>query len=59
MREQPYDGQRWLKKHLVDDVEELQMIRQYHVHQVNPDMNQRELLAVCKSSFLMNKLLVE
>ena len=65
MREQPYDwsreqsrkttagiaeeGEAWVQKHLVDDVEELQMMRQHHVHLVNPDTNKREPLAACRS----------
>lgn len=43
------EGEHWLKKHLVDDVEELQMMRQNHVHLVNPDTGKREPLAACRS----------
>ena len=43
------EGEVWLKKHLVEDVEELQMMRQHHVHLVNPDTGKREPLAACRS----------
>ena len=43
------EGEVRLKKHLVDDVEELQMMRQHHVHLVNPDTGKREPLNACRS----------
>ena len=43
------EGKVWLKKHLIDDVEELQMMRQHHVHLVNPDTGKREPLNACRS----------
>ena len=43
------EGEAWLKKHLEDDVEDLQMMRQHHVHLVNPDTGKREPLAACRS----------
>ena len=43
------EGEAWLRKHLGDDVEELQMMRQHHVHLVNPATGKREPLAACKS----------
>ena len=65
LRETPYDltcaqtdeamteihteGQAWLKKHLCEDVEQLQMMKQHHVHLRNPETNKREPLAACRS----------
>ena len=38
----------WLHKHLHEDVEQLQMMKQRHVHLRNPDTNIREPLGACK-----------
>ena len=43
------EGRAWLKQHLEEDVEPLQMMKQHHVHLRNPEMNKREPLAACRS----------
>lgn len=57
-----------VEKHLHDDVEQLQMMKQHHVHLRNLENNQREPLSscrakdnprMCKSHFPRNKWLVD
>ena len=61
------EGAAWLRQHLQRDVEQLQMMKQHHVHLRNPETNKREPLAacrakanpkVCKSHFPRNMWLV-
>ena len=68
MREMQEEGKAWLGKHLREDVEELQMMKQHHVHVRNPETNKRDLLPasrskenpnLCKGNFPMNKWLVD
>ena len=42
------EGSAWLKAYLHTDVEELQRLKQHHVHMVNEKTNERELLAACR-----------
>ena len=62
------EGQAWLKSFLEEDVEELQMMKQHHVHLLNPETNKREPLPscrgkanpkVCKANFPRFRWLVE
>jgi hypothetical protein len=39
MRVMQEEGKTWLAKHLREDVEELQMMKQHHVHVRNPETN--------------------
>ena len=43
------EGSAWLKDYLNTDVEELQRLKQHHVHIVNEKTNEREPLAACRS----------
>jgi hypothetical protein len=43
------EGAEWLKSYLHTDVEELQRLKQHHVHMVNDKTNEREPLAACRS----------
>ena len=43
------EGEEWLREHLCNDVERLQMMRQHHVHLRNLDTNRREPLASCRA----------
>ena len=42
------EGQAWLDTYLHDDVEQLQQMKQHHVHLLNPDTQIREPLAACR-----------
>ena len=42
------EGALWLKAYLHNDVEELQRLKQHHVHMVNEKTNEREPLAACR-----------
>ena len=42
------EGAVWLKAYLKNDVEELQRLKQHHVHMINEETNQREPLAACR-----------
>ena len=42
------EGSAWLKAYLHTDVEELQRLKQHHVHMVNEKTNEREPLAACR-----------
>ena len=42
------EGAAWLKSYLHIDVEELQRLKQHHVHIVNEQTNEREPLAACR-----------
>ena len=42
------EGVTWLKSYLHTDVEELQRLKQHHVHMVNEKANEREPLAACR-----------
>ena len=43
-----YEEKTWLHKYLNEDVEQLQMMKQHHVHLRNPDTQLREPLEACK-----------
>ena len=43
------EGEEWLQEHLRHDVEQLQMMKQHHVHLCNVDTNKREPLASCRA----------
>ena len=43
------EGAEWLKQHLHDDVEQLQMMKQHHVHLRNEETNKREPLSACRA----------
>ena len=42
------EGASWLTSYLRTDVEELQRLKQHHVHMVNEQTNEREPLAACR-----------
>ena len=42
------EGKQWLQTDLSEDVEQLQMMKQHHVHLRNPETNVREPLAACR-----------
>ena len=42
------EGAAWLNSYLHTDVEELQRLKQHHVHVVNEKTNEREPLAACR-----------
>ena len=42
------EGAAWLKSYLHIDVEELQRLKQHHVHMFNEQTNEREPLAACR-----------
>ena len=42
------EGQRWLRNYLEEDVEQLQLLRQHHVHVPNPQTGEREPLTHCR-----------
>ena len=42
------EGAAWLRAYLHQDVEELQRLKQHHVHMVNEKTNEREPLAACR-----------
>ena len=42
------EGAAWLKKYLHQDVEELQKLKQHHVHMINEKTSEREPLAACR-----------
>ena len=42
------EGSAWLRSYLHTDVEELQRLKQHHVHIVNEKTNEREPLAACR-----------
>ena len=42
------EGKTWLHNYLYEDVEQLQIMKQHHVHLRNPDTNIREPLGACR-----------
>lgn len=38
----------WLKTNVNEDVEVLQIMKQHHVHMLNPETNEREPLMACR-----------
>ena len=42
------EGQTWLDKYLHEDVEQLQQMKQHHVHLLNVEAQKREPLAACR-----------
>ena len=42
------EGVSWLKAYLHTDAEELQRLKQHHVHTVNEKTNEREPLPACR-----------
>ena len=43
------EGKAWLNEHLNEDVEQLQMMKQHHVHLRNDETNKREPLSSCRA----------
>ena len=48
LAENVIDGQKWLDAYLHKDVEQLQQMKQHHVHLLNVDTQVREPLAACR-----------